>query len=197
MTHNSVKNLIQLWVGSTLLLYSSEISQVQNLCTCTVMSCWSYFLVHAPCSTARHVGPLFYFIFFLSGKSPAGPMCGITAQDPSRAGSQKRKQLSDNKLLFCDQTIVFLRSGWGSWECVKNDTQIPTCPCIYIYVSLWSHTCTDGISKSHVEPLLASGSKPAIFYTSECQIIQCTQSQNQEKQTDYPAIDKHSRSSPQ
>lgn len=139
---------------------------------------------------------LFYF-FFLSGKSPAGPMCGITAQDPSRAGSEKRKQLSDNKLLFCDQTIVFLRSGWGSWECVKNDTQIPTCPCIYIYVSLWSHTCTDGISKSHVEPLLASGSKPAIFYTSECQIIQCTQSQNQEKQTDYPAIDKHSRSSPQ
>lgn len=147
---------------------------------------------------------IFFFIISLSGKWPAGPVCGITAQDPSRAGSQKRKQLSDNKLLFCDQMSVFLMSGWGCWESVNNHTQIPTCPRIYTYIHmhigwtcLWAHTYTDGITKSHVEPLLASGLRPAIFYTSECQIIQCTLSQNKEKQTGYPAIDKHSRSSPQ
>lgn len=65
---------------------------------------------------------VFLFSFFVSGKSPAGPVCGITPQDPSRAGSQKRKQLSDNELLCCDQTSAFARSGWGSWECVKNHT---------------------------------------------------------------------------
>ena len=54
---------------------------------------------------------LMAFFFFFSGKLPAGPVCGITPQDPSRADSQKRKQLSDNELLFCDQTSAVLRTG--------------------------------------------------------------------------------------
>lgn len=74
----------------------------------------------------------FLFLFF-SGKSPAGPVCGITPKDPSKAGSQKRKQLSDNELLYFP----------GEWmrklDCVKNTHTLllviqfayVTCTCLY------------------------------------------------------------------
>lgn len=197
MIHNSVKKLIYLWVGLSFLLYSHDMTQVQNLWTCPLMSCWSYFLVHAspPGLWALFYFILFYFISFVSssGKWTAGPVCGITAQDPSGAGSQKRKQLSDNELLFCNQTIS---EGWVRklGECRESHTD-PHVPMHIGWTCLWVHAYTDGIIKSHVEPLLASGLRPAIFYTSDCQIIQSTLSQNKEKQAEYPIIDKHSRSS--
>lgn len=73
------------------------------------------------------------FSSFFSGKSPAGPVCGITPKDPSKAGSQKRKQLSDNELLYFS----------GEWmrklDCVKNTHTLllviqfayVTCTCLY------------------------------------------------------------------
>lgn len=84
-------------------------------------------------------------LFFVSGKSPAGPVCGITPQDPSRAGSQKRKQLSDNELLCCDQTSAFPRSGWGSWECVKNHTLTRSLSCSC------THVCMQMLASLHME----------------------------------------------
>lgn len=122
------------------------------------------------------------FFFFL-GKLPAGPVCGITPQDPSRAGSQKRKQLSDNELLFCDQTSAFLRSEWGSWECVKNHTHGYTRSHVPIYTHIvWLLVKVTHIRKTklQVEPLFASGlnlRKRGIFYTSFCQIPPTVRSQ--------------------
>lgn len=81
-----------------------------------------------------------FFFFFFLGKLPAGPVCGITPQDPSRAGSQKRKQLSDNELLFCDQTSAFPRSEWGCWERVKYLTYTHiVCIIVHIKMLMRSH----------------------------------------------------------
>lgn len=75
-----------------------------------VMLFWCFLLANL--SAQGSVG--IFFFFFFSGKSPAGPVCGITPKDPSKAGSQKRKQLSDNELLYFP----------GEWmrklDCVKN-----------------------------------------------------------------------------
>lgn len=91
--------------------------------------------------------------FFVSGKSPAGLVCGITPQDPSRVASQKRKQLSDNELLCCDQTSAFARSGWGSWECVKNHTltRRPSCgSCAHVWMQmLVNFTCEQNLKLKH------------------------------------------------
>lgn len=96
------------------------------------------------------LGPLF---FFVSGKSPAGLVCGITPQDPSRVASQKRKQLSDNELLCCDQTSAFARSGWGSWECVKNHTltrRPSCCSCAHVWMQmLVNFTCEQNLKLKH------------------------------------------------
>ena len=120
LTHNWIKSPIQFWVHWSLVLCILDMKQVDTtnsrrrvLISGPVMLYWCYLL-----ADVSALGSLPFFL----GKLPAGPVCGITPQDPSRAGSQKRKQLSDNELLFCDQTSAFLRSEWGSWECVKNHT---------------------------------------------------------------------------
>ena len=122
-----------------------------------------------------------------AGKPPAGPVCGITPQDPSRAGSQKRKQLSDNELLFCDQTSAFLRSGWGSWERVKNHTHARLYTrCTHTYCM---HTCAYSEAlHTHIKeatlttrwttyPIWTEPVKPAIIYTSQGHIFytNCTE----------------------
>ena len=122
-----------------------------------------------------------------AGKPPAGPVCGITPQDPSRAGSQKRKQLSDNELLFCDQTSAFLRSGWGSWERVKNHTHARLYTrCTHTYCM---HTCAYSEAlHTHIKeatlttrwttyPIWTEPVKPAIIYTSQGHILytNCTE----------------------
>lgn len=75
----------------------------------TVMVYWRM------CRRLASVGLYFFVSLSLSfslspGKSPAGPVCGITPRDPSGTSSQKRKQLSNNELL------CFQRIGRRSWE---------------------------------------------------------------------------------
>lgn len=83
-------------------------------------------------------------------------------------------------------------SFWGVDQEVGSVSRITRrCTHAYIYMHfgwtcVWAHTCTHGITKSRVSPLLASGLSLAIFYTSQCQIIQCMLSQNEGKPTDCP-----------
>ncbi len=130
-----------------------------------LMLYWCYLLADL---SALGSWPSFFF-FFLSGKPPAGPVCGITPQDPSRAGSQKRKQLSDNELLFCDQTSAFSEEwirklGARQESHTRAHTHSLTCSIhthieAYLLISRSScgHTHKEATNKLQVEPLFLSG----------------------------------------
>lgn len=131
LTHDAITGLIQLWVGWSLFLCILDVKQVDTnqikklrrhvaFWSIDVLSLLFFWLM-------LQLWAFFFFCFL--GHSPAGLVCGITPQDPSRAGSQKRKQLWDNEftVLWPDEC---LSEEWTRklGACQESHTQCPWCP---------------------------------------------------------------------
>lgn len=97
-----------------------------------VMLFWCYLLANVSALGSWS----FFFLFFFSGKPPAGPVCGITPQDPSRAGSQKRNSCQTMNYCSVTRQVRF----WGVDEEAGSTSRIAhtrshthSLTCIYIH----------------------------------------------------------------
>lgn len=139
----------------------------------------------------RASGPFVVLGFFLFLGQDYGQLAPcVELQCRIQAERAHRKENSCQTMNYCSVTRRV--SFWGVDQEVGSVSRITRrCAHAYIYMHfgwtcVWAHTCTHGITKSRVSPLLASGLSLAIFYTSQCQIIQCMLSQNEGKPTDCP-----------
>lgn len=139
----------------------------------------------------RASGPFVVLGFFLFLGQEYGQLAPcVELQRRIQAERAHRKENSCQTMNYCSVTRRV--SFWGVDQEVGSVSRIThRCTHAYIYMHfgwtcVWAHTCTHGITKSRVSPLLASGLSLAIFYTSQCQIIQCMLSQNEGKPTDCP-----------
>lgn len=135
-TLNWIKSLLQLWVQSIFMYFGHETIwyKFEEPSVDFWISDALLVLFAGECvSTGLMV---FFFSFFFSGKPPAGPVCGITPQDPSRAGSQKRNSCQTMNYCSVTRQVRF----WGVDEEAGSTSRIAhtrshthSLTCIYIH----------------------------------------------------------------